>query len=98
MHTPFVTIIFFFLAASIFLTSIYIGDIWLGARQPDMFMRHIKLICGATDTEGNDKKRLEFEDSMVSLCKDIYSFLNLHPHFQSSPQTFVNFPILKLKK
>ncbi|XP_029140605.1 nucleolar pre-ribosomal-associated protein 1 [Protobothrops mucrosquamatus] len=85
-------------AASIFLTSIYIGDIWLGARQPDMFMRHIKLICGATDTERNDKKRLEFEDSMVSLCKDIYSFLNLHPHFQSSTQTFVNFPILKLKK
>uniref|UniRef100_A0A670XZ50 URB1 ribosome biosis homolog n=1 Tax=Pseudonaja textilis TaxID=8673 RepID=A0A670XZ50_PSETE len=70
-------------AARIFLTSIYIGDIWLGARQPDMFMMHIKLICGATDTERNDKKRLEFEDSMVSLCKDIYSFLSLQPHFQS---------------
>ncbi|ETE73475.1 Nucleolar pre-ribosomal-associated protein 1, partial [Ophiophagus hannah] len=70
-------------AARIFLTSIYIGDIWLGARQPDMFMTHIKLICGATDTERNDKKRLEFEDSMVSLCKDIDSFLSLHPHFQS---------------
>uniref|UniRef100_A0A8C6X862 URB1 ribosome biosis homolog n=1 Tax=Naja naja TaxID=35670 RepID=A0A8C6X862_NAJNA len=81
MHTPFVTIIFFFLAARIFLTSIYIGDIWLGARQPDMFMTHIKLICGATDTERNDKTRLEFEDSMVSLCKDIYSFLS--PHFKS---------------
>ncbi|XP_070799661.1 nucleolar pre-ribosomal-associated protein 1 [Pituophis catenifer annectens] len=70
-------------AASIFLTSIYIGDIWLGARQPDMFMTHIKLICGATNTERNDKKRLEFEDSMVSLCKDIYSFLSLHCHMQS---------------
>ncbi|XP_007424576.1 nucleolar pre-ribosomal-associated protein 1 [Python bivittatus] len=70
-------------AASIFLTSIYIGDIWLGAKQPDMFTTHIKLICGATDTKRNDKKRPEFEDSMVSLCKDIYSFLNLHSPFQS---------------
>ncbi|XP_063161512.1 nucleolar pre-ribosomal-associated protein 1 [Candoia aspera] len=70
-------------AASIFLTSIYIGDIWLGAKQPDMFITHIKLICGATDTKQNDKRRLEFEDSMVSLCKDIYSFLNLHSPFQS---------------
>ncbi|XP_070606470.1 nucleolar pre-ribosomal-associated protein 1 [Erythrolamprus reginae] len=70
-------------AASIFLTSIYIGDIWLGARQPDMFMTHIKLICGATDSERHDKKRLEFEDSVVSLCKDIYSFLSLHCHIQS---------------
>uniref|UniRef100_A0A8C5WVB3 URB1 ribosome biosis homolog n=1 Tax=Laticauda laticaudata TaxID=8630 RepID=A0A8C5WVB3_LATLA len=69
--------------ARILLTSIYIGDIWLGARQPDMFMMHIKLICGAIDTERNDKKRFEFEDSMVSLCKDIYSFLSLQPHLQS---------------
>ncbi|XP_062982759.1 nucleolar pre-ribosomal-associated protein 1 [Elgaria multicarinata webbii] len=71
-------------AAGISLTSIYIGDIWLGAKQPDMFITHVKLICGATDRkQNNDRKMWKLQEAMVSLCKDIYAFLIHHPAFHS---------------
>uniref|UniRef100_A0A8D2JBQ1 URB1 ribosome biogenesis homolog n=1 Tax=Varanus komodoensis TaxID=61221 RepID=A0A8D2JBQ1_VARKO len=73
----------YFLAAGIFLTSIYIGDIWLGAKQPDTFITHVKLICGAADRKQiGDQKKGKCEEAMISLCKDIYAFLILHPAFE----------------
>uniref|UniRef100_A0A8D2JBW5 URB1 ribosome biogenesis homolog n=1 Tax=Varanus komodoensis TaxID=61221 RepID=A0A8D2JBW5_VARKO len=70
-------------AAGIFLTSIYIGDIWLGAKQPDTFITHVKLICGAADRKQiGDQKKGKCEEAMISLCKDIYAFLILHPAFE----------------
>uniref|UniRef100_A0A8C8SFU0 URB1 ribosome biogenesis homolog n=1 Tax=Pelusios castaneus TaxID=367368 RepID=A0A8C8SFU0_9SAUR len=68
-------------AACVFLASVYIGDIWLGAQEPDMFISHIKLICGGADGKlnGDDKKRhKQAEEAMVSLCKDIYLALLGH--------------------
>uniref|UniRef100_A0A674JXR4 URB1 ribosome biogenesis homolog n=1 Tax=Terrapene triunguis TaxID=2587831 RepID=A0A674JXR4_9SAUR len=62
-------------ASCVFLASVYIGDIWLGAQEPDMFISHVKLICGGTDGKlnGDDKKmHKQAEEAMVSLCKDIY--------------------------
>uniref|UniRef100_A0A674K4R5 URB1 ribosome biogenesis homolog n=1 Tax=Terrapene triunguis TaxID=2587831 RepID=A0A674K4R5_9SAUR len=62
-------------SSCVFLASVYIGDIWLGAQEPDMFISHVKLICGGTDGKlnGDDKKmHKQAEEAMVSLCKDIY--------------------------
>ncbi|XP_050811957.1 nucleolar pre-ribosomal-associated protein 1 isoform X2 [Gopherus flavomarginatus] len=62
-------------ASCVFLASVYIGDIWLGEQEPDMFISHVKLICGGTDGKlnGDDKKmHKQAEEAMVSLCKDIY--------------------------
>ncbi|XP_054829571.1 nucleolar pre-ribosomal-associated protein 1 [Eublepharis macularius] len=72
-------------AAGIFLTSLYIRDIWLGAQQLDMFITHVKLICGASNGEQNgDSHRMgEPEEAMVSLCKNIYSYLILPNSLQS---------------
>uniref|UniRef100_A0A6J0TW72 Nucleolar pre-ribosomal-associated protein 1 n=1 Tax=Pogona vitticeps TaxID=103695 RepID=A0A6J0TW72_9SAUR len=71
-------------AASTFLTSIYIGDIWLGAKQPHLFLTHVKLICEATDMKPKyDWKMWDCEKAMVLLCKEIYSLLVLHPTFKS---------------
>ncbi|XP_053164399.1 nucleolar pre-ribosomal-associated protein 1 isoform X2 [Hemicordylus capensis] len=71
-------------AAGLFLTSVYIGDMWLGAQQPEMFTSHVKLICGAVDSKQNSGDHNIWEsEAMVSVCKDIYSFLILHPDFQS---------------
>nr|XP_060626413.1 nucleolar pre-ribosomal-associated protein 1 isoform X1 [Anolis sagrei ordinatus] len=67
-------------AAGMFLTSVYIGDCWLGAEQPDMFINHIKLIHEATASKQNkDQEIWECEEPVVSLCKDLYSL----PIFQS---------------
>ncbi|XP_048349854.1 nucleolar pre-ribosomal-associated protein 1 isoform X2 [Sphaerodactylus townsendi] len=64
-------------ASGIFLTSLYIGDIWLGAQQPDMFRTHVKLICGADGggQNGDIYKMREPEEAIVSLCKYFYSYL-----------------------
>ncbi|KAJ7320521.1 hypothetical protein JRQ81_020032 [Phrynocephalus forsythii] len=71
-------------AASMFLTSLYIGDIWLGAKQPQLFIAHVKLICEATDMKlKHDWKMWDCEKDMVVLCKDIYSLLILSPAFKS---------------
>nr|XP_006126118.2 nucleolar pre-ribosomal-associated protein 1 [Pelodiscus sinensis] len=63
-------------ASCVFLASVYIGDIWLGAQEPDTFISHVKLICHGTDhgkLNGDDKKmHKKAEEAMVSLCKDIY--------------------------
>ncbi|NXW84799.1 NPA1P protein, partial [Alopecoenas beccarii] len=62
-------------AVCVFLTSVYIGDIWLGAQEPDMLITHVKLICGSTDDELNDgdlETHKQGEKTIMSLCKPLY--------------------------
>nr|XP_008105811.1 PREDICTED: nucleolar pre-ribosomal-associated protein 1 isoform X1 [Anolis carolinensis] len=66
-------------AAGMFLTSVYIGDCWLGAEQPDMFLNHVKLIHEAIASKQNkDQGICECEEPVVSLCKDLYSLPIFH--------------------
>uniref|UniRef100_A0A8D0H9D5 URB1 ribosome biosis homolog n=1 Tax=Sphenodon punctatus TaxID=8508 RepID=A0A8D0H9D5_SPHPU len=61
-------------AVRIFLGSVYIGDTWLGAQEPDMFINHVKLICSATDYKlngGDIKMHKQAAEAVVSICRDI---------------------------
>uniref|UniRef100_A0A8C3PRY3 URB1 ribosome biogenesis homolog n=1 Tax=Calidris pygmaea TaxID=425635 RepID=A0A8C3PRY3_9CHAR len=58
-------------AVCVFLTSVYIGDIWLGALEPDMLITHVKLICSSTDDELETHK--QGEETIMPLCKTLYS-------------------------
>ncbi|XP_019379437.1 PREDICTED: nucleolar pre-ribosomal-associated protein 1 [Gavialis gangeticus] len=60
----------------VFLASVYIGDIWLGAQEPDTLITHVKLICGSTDgiLNADDRKHHKKADEfIVSLCKELNS-------------------------
>lgn len=62
-------------AVCVFLTSVYIGDIWLGAQEPDMLITHVKLICSSTDDGLNDgdlETHKQGEKTIMSLCKPLY--------------------------
>ncbi|XP_058679879.1 nucleolar pre-ribosomal-associated protein 1 [Ammospiza caudacuta] len=61
-------------AVSVFLTSIYVGDTWLGAQQPDLFLTHARLVCSSADWElqGDRDTRKQGEETLVSLCKKIW--------------------------
>ncbi|XP_030921106.1 nucleolar pre-ribosomal-associated protein 1 [Geospiza fortis] len=61
-------------AVSVFLTSIYIGDTWLGAREPDMFLTHARLVCSSADYElrGDLDTQKQGEETLMSLCKKIW--------------------------
>uniref|UniRef100_A0A669R695 URB1 ribosome biogenesis homolog n=1 Tax=Phasianus colchicus TaxID=9054 RepID=A0A669R695_PHACC len=63
-------------AVSVFLTSVYIGDIWLGAQEPDMLITHVKLICSSTDSKLNDddmETDKQGEETIVPLCRALFS-------------------------
>ncbi|NWW94941.1 NPA1P protein, partial [Rhynochetos jubatus] len=63
-------------AVCVFLTSAYIGDIWLGAQEPDMLITHVKLICSSTDEKLNDddlETHKQGEETIMPLCKILYS-------------------------
>ncbi|XP_010721557.3 nucleolar pre-ribosomal-associated protein 1-like, partial [Meleagris gallopavo] len=63
-------------AVSVFLTSVYIGDIWLGAQEPDMLRTHIKLICSSTDSKLNEddmETDKQGEETVVPLCRTLFS-------------------------
>ncbi|NXC43094.1 NPA1P protein, partial [Penelope pileata] len=62
-------------AVSVFLTSVYIGDIWLGAREPHMLITHVKLICSSTDDKFNDDdmETHKQEEAIMPLCRTLYS-------------------------
>ncbi|XP_032053287.1 nucleolar pre-ribosomal-associated protein 1 isoform X1 [Aythya fuligula] len=63
-------------AVCVFLTSVYIGDIWLGAQEPDMLITHVKLICSNTDDKLNNddmETHKQGEETIVPLCKTLYS-------------------------
>ncbi|GAB0178161.1 nucleolar pre-ribosomal-associated protein 1 [Grus japonensis] len=62
-------------AVCVFLTSVYIGDIWLGAQEPDMLITHVKLICRSTDDKLNDEEletHKQAEETITPLCKTLY--------------------------
>ncbi|NXA49095.1 NPA1P protein, partial [Nothocercus julius] len=62
-------------AVCVFLTSVYIGDMWLGAQEPDMLTTHIRLIHSNTDDELNDddmETNKQGEETITSLCKTLY--------------------------
>ncbi|KAJ7418039.1 URB1 ribosome biogenesis 1 [Willisornis vidua] len=61
-------------AVCVFLTSIYIGDMWLGAQEPDTLITHVRLICSSADGElnNNDLETQEQEETIMSLCKTLY--------------------------
>ncbi|XP_025959367.2 nucleolar pre-ribosomal-associated protein 1 isoform X2 [Dromaius novaehollandiae] len=62
-------------AVCVFLTSVYIGDIWLGAQEPDMLITHVKLIYSSTDDKLNDddmETHKQGEETIMSLCKTLY--------------------------
>ncbi|NXD07775.1 NPA1P protein, partial [Nothocercus nigrocapillus] len=62
-------------AVCVFLTSVYIGDMWLGAQEPDMLITHIRLIHSSTDDELNDddmETNKQGEETITSLCKTLY--------------------------
>ncbi|XP_027599978.2 nucleolar pre-ribosomal-associated protein 1 [Pipra filicauda] len=61
-------------AVCVFLTSVYIKDMWLGAREPDMLITHVRLICTSADGEinGDDLETQEQgEETITSLCKTL---------------------------
>ncbi|NXD76883.1 NPA1P protein, partial [Halcyon senegalensis] len=62
-------------AVCVFLTSVYIGDIWLGAQEPDMLITHIKLVCNSTDDKLNDddlETHKHREETITPLCRTLY--------------------------
>ncbi|XP_065597859.1 nucleolar pre-ribosomal-associated protein 1 [Cyrtonyx montezumae] len=63
-------------AVSVFLTSVYIGDIWLGAQEPDMLITHVKLICSSTGDKLHDddvETDKQGEEAIVHLCRTLSS-------------------------
>lgn len=63
-------------AVSVFLTSVYIGDVWLGAQEPDMLITHVKLICSSTDDKLNDddmETDKQGEEAIIPLCRALFS-------------------------
>ncbi|OXB68655.1 hypothetical protein ASZ78_014302 [Callipepla squamata] len=63
-------------AVSVFLTSVYIGDMWLGAQEPDMLITHVKLICSSTGDKLHDddvETDKQGEEAIVHLCRTLSS-------------------------
>ncbi|XP_014108967.1 PREDICTED: nucleolar pre-ribosomal-associated protein 1-like [Pseudopodoces humilis] len=61
-------------AVSVFLTSVYIGDMWLGAQEPDMLLTHVRLVCTNAGYELQDDlgTRKQGQETIMSLCKKIW--------------------------
>uniref|UniRef100_A0A8C6QHN4 URB1 ribosome biogenesis 1 homolog (S. cerevisiae) n=2 Tax=Nannospalax galili TaxID=1026970 RepID=A0A8C6QHN4_NANGA len=57
-------------ASAVFLVSLYIKDMWLGAQRPDVLETHIRMVCKATEDQPCGE-----EEAIVVLCKDIASKL-----------------------
>ncbi|XP_014745884.1 PREDICTED: nucleolar pre-ribosomal-associated protein 1, partial [Sturnus vulgaris] len=57
-------------AVFVFLTSVYIGDTWLGAQEPDLFLAHGRLVCTSAGEELQDGlgTRKQGEASLMCLC------------------------------
>ncbi|XP_051840932.1 nucleolar pre-ribosomal-associated protein 1 [Antechinus flavipes] len=59
-------------AAAMFLVSLYIKDIWPGAKPVNTFLTHIRMICDATELFcGDEEKSREQEEAIVALCENI---------------------------
>ncbi|XP_066036371.1 nucleolar pre-ribosomal-associated protein 1 [Chamaea fasciata] len=61
-------------AVFVFLTSIYIGDVWLGAQEPDTLLTHVRLVCTSAGYELQDdlETQKQGEETIMSLCKKIW--------------------------
>lgn len=57
-------------ASAVFLVSLYIKDIWLGAQRPDALGTHVRMVCKATKDVLHGE-----EEAIVVLCKNIASSL-----------------------
>uniref|UniRef100_A0A8C5TWG7 URB1 ribosome biogenesis homolog n=1 Tax=Malurus cyaneus samueli TaxID=2593467 RepID=A0A8C5TWG7_9PASS len=59
---------------SVFLTSLYVGDMWLGAQEPQMLLTHVRLVCTSAGCELQDdlETQKQGEETIVSLCKKIW--------------------------
>lgn len=55
-------------APTVFLVSLYIKDIWLGAQQPDTFLAHIQMVC-----EAAKDMPLGEPEAIVVLCRNLSS-------------------------
>ncbi|XP_034371344.1 nucleolar pre-ribosomal-associated protein 1 [Arvicanthis niloticus] len=55
-------------APTVFLVSLYIKDIWLGAQQPDTFLAHIQTVC-----EAAKDMPLGEPEAIVVLCRNVSS-------------------------
>uniref|UniRef100_UPI00398EA5A0 nucleolar pre-ribosomal-associated protein 1 isoform X1 n=2 Tax=Pristiophorus japonicus TaxID=55135 RepID=UPI00398EA5A0 len=68
-------------AAALFLLSDYLWDLWLGAREPQLFLSHITLILEAAEEtprfgkSPKAKQKKKATDAIVSLSKDIRSLI-----------------------
>ncbi|MGH0120512.1 UNVERIFIED_CONTAM: hypothetical protein FKN15_016358 [Acipenser sinensis] len=68
-------------AVGLFLLSVYIHDAWSGAVEHEMFLTHIKLVTEASEELGKaaktakGKKSKKGDAAVVSVCKEIASFL-----------------------
>lgn len=60
-------------AVFVFLTSLYVGDMWLGAQEPDVLFTHVRLVCTGAGYELQDdlETQKQGEETIVSLCKKI---------------------------
>uniref|UniRef100_A0A8C3TVC2 URB1 ribosome biogenesis homolog n=1 Tax=Catharus ustulatus TaxID=91951 RepID=A0A8C3TVC2_CATUS len=69
-------------AVLVFLTSVYIGDMWLGAEEPDMLLTHVRLVCTGAGDELQDGSgtQKQGEEIIASLCKKIW----LHQALEAS--------------
>ncbi|XP_067897159.1 nucleolar pre-ribosomal-associated protein 1 isoform X2 [Heterodontus francisci] len=68
-------------AAALFLLSGYLWDLWLGAREPQLFLSQVTLISEASEEtprfgkSPNAKQKKKPTDAIVSLCQDIHSLI-----------------------
>ncbi|XP_056415470.1 nucleolar pre-ribosomal-associated protein 1 isoform X2 [Hyla sarda] len=70
-------------AASSFMASLYIGDIWLSPDSPVTFQSHVKLVCEAADLDvlhtkektPSRRKKSEEQVAIVSLCRKLCTVL-----------------------
>ncbi|XP_074070216.1 nucleolar pre-ribosomal-associated protein 1 isoform X2 [Macrotis lagotis] len=58
-------------AAAVFLVSLYIKDIWPGAKPVNTFQAHIRMICDATELFSSGETPQEQEEAIIMLCKNI---------------------------
>uniref|UniRef100_A0A8C5PK70 URB1 ribosome biosis homolog n=1 Tax=Leptobrachium leishanense TaxID=445787 RepID=A0A8C5PK70_9ANUR len=66
-------------ASANFLVSLYVGDVWLGAKSADTFRAHLEKICESDSVDRPRskektpirKKRKESLEAIVSVCKEL---------------------------
>ncbi|XP_069492442.1 nucleolar pre-ribosomal-associated protein 1 [Ambystoma mexicanum] len=73
-------------ASLVFFISTYIGDMWLGAKQPEKFAIHVGAICDSINEKcvyrkentPKRKRQQQAEDVVVTVCKDMSAAVLVH--------------------